>query len=164
RVDAAAARAVVAVVLQTRGESWLLPDEVARLLSAAGVNLPVQQIAAEGIEVIVSVVDDPTFGPLIGFGLGGTVVEVLKDTVFRITPLTDADAREMVRSIRGLPLLQGYRGQPLADLEAIEDLLLRISWLVEELPEIAEMDLKPVKVFEPGRGLAPIDVRVSVRR
>jgi len=163
RVDAAAARAVVAEVLQTRGESWLLPDEVARLLSAAGVHFPVQHIAAEGIEVIVSVVDDPTFGPLIGFGLGGTAVEVLKDTVFRITPLTDADAREMVRSIRGLPLLQGYRGQPLADLEAIEDLLLRISWLVEELPEIAEMDLNPVKVFEPGRGLAPIDVRVYVR-
>jgi acyl-CoA synthetase (NDP forming) len=153
----------VAEVLRTRGAGWLLPDEAARLLSAAGVNFPVQQIVAEGIEVIVSVVDDPTFGPLIGFGLGGPVVEVLKDTVFSITPLTDADVREMVRAIRGLPLLQGYRGRPPADLEAIEDLLLRISWLVEELPQIAEMDLNPVKVFEPGRGLTPIDVRVYVR-
>ncbi len=100
----------------------------------------------------------------IGFGLGGTAVEVLNDVVFRITPLTDVDAAEMVRAIRGLPLLQGYRGRPPADLAAVEDLLLRLSWLVEQAPEVREMDLNPVKVFEPGRGLAAIDVRVYVRR
>jgi acyl-CoA synthetase (NDP forming) len=123
----------------------------------------VQQMPAGGTEVIVGVVDDPNFGPLIGFGLGGTAAEVLQDAAFRITPLTDIDAREMVRSIRGLPLLQGYRGQPSADLEAIEDLLLRVSWLVEELPEVAELDLNPIKVFEPGRGLVPLDMRMYVR-
>jgi acyl-CoA synthetase (NDP forming) len=88
---------------------------------------------------------------------------VLNDVAFRITPLTDADAREMVRSIRSLPLLQGYRGRPPADLEAVEDLLLRISWLVEAVPEIAEMDANPVKVMAPGEGLALVDLRVYVR-
>lgn len=137
---------------------------VARLPAGAAVDgFLVQQMVTDGAEVIVGVVDDGIFGPLIGFGLGGTAVEVLNDVAFRITPLTDADAREMVRSIRGLPLLQGYRGRPAGDLAAIEDLLLRISWLVETAPEIAEMDANPVKVFEPGRGLALVDVRIHVR-
>ena len=69
----------------------------------------------------------------------------------------------MVRAIRGLPLLQGYRGRPAADLEAIDHLLLRISWLVEEVPQVSEMDLNPVKVFGPGPGLGPVDVRVYVK-
>jgi acetyl coenzyme A synthetase (ADP forming)-like protein len=123
----------------------------------------IQQAPAGGAEVLVGVVDDPNFGPLIGFGLGGMAAEVLQDNVFRITPLTDTDAKDMVRTIRGLPLLQGYRGQPPADLEAIEDLLLRVSWLVETVPEIDGLDLNPVKVFEPGRGLIPLNVQVYVR-
>ena len=123
----------------------------------------VQQMVEGGVETIVGVVDDANFGSLVGFGLGGTTVEVLNDIALRITPLTDTDAREMVRSIRGLPLLQGYRGRPPADLDALEELLLRISWLVEEVPQVSEMDLNPVKVLEPGRGPAPVDVRVYVR-
>lgn len=123
----------------------------------------VQQMVSGGAEVIVGVVDDGNFGPLVGFGMGGTAVEVLNDVAFRITPLTDVDAQEMVRSIRSLPLLQGYRGRPPADLEAVEDLLLRISWLVEAVPEIAEMDANPVKVMAPGEGLALVDLRVYVR-
>jgi acetate---CoA ligase (ADP-forming) len=124
----------------------------------------VQQMVSGGAEVIVGLVDDGVFGPLIGFGLGGTAVEILNDVAFRITPLTDSDAREMVRSIRSLPLLQGYRGRPPADLAAVEDLLLRISWLVETVPEIAEMDANPVKLFEPGQGLALVDVRIYARQ
>lgn len=124
----------------------------------------VQEMVTGGEEVIIGVADDPTFGPLIGFGLGGTMVELLKDVVFRITPLTDSDAAEMVRSIRGLPLLTGYRGRPATDLAAVEELLLRISWLVEAAPAIAEMDLNPVKVFEAGRGVCPVDVRIYVKQ
>jgi acetyl coenzyme A synthetase (ADP forming)-like protein len=123
----------------------------------------VQQMVEGGVETIVGVVEDPNFGPLVGFGLGGTTVEVLNDIALRITPLTDVDAREMVRSIRGLPLLQGYRGRPPADLAALEELLLRISWLVEEVPQVSEMDMNPVKVFAPGHGLAAVDVRIYVR-
>ncbi len=123
----------------------------------------VQRMVEGGAEVIAGVAEDPTFGPLVGFGLGGTAVEVLNDMSFRITPLTDTDAHDMVRAIRGLPLLQGYRGRPPADIAAIEQLLLRLSWLVEEVPEITEMDLNPVKVFAPGHGALPVDVRVFVR-
>jgi acetate---CoA ligase (ADP-forming) len=90
-------------------------------------------------------------------------VEVLKDMVFRITPLTDRDAREMLHAIRSAPLLQGYRGRPPADLDALTDLLLRVSWLVETVPEIAEMDLNPVMVREPGHGLTAVDARVRVQ-
>ncbi len=123
----------------------------------------VQQMVEGGVEALVGVVDDANFGPLIGFGLGGTAVEVLNDVAFRITPLTDTDAHDMVRAIRGLPLLEGFRGGPPTDIAAIEDLLLRVSWLVEETPAIAEMDINPVKVFEPGRGASPVDVRIFVR-
>jgi acyl-CoA synthetase (NDP forming) len=133
------------------------------LLSAIGVNPPAHQIDEEGTEILVRIVEDPTFGPLIGFGLKGTATEIFNDMAFSLTPLTDVDAQAMVRAIRGFPLLQGYRGQLPADLEAIEDLLLRLSWLVEELPAIATLELNPVKVFAVGKGLIPVTVQVSVR-
>ena len=133
---------------------------LARVPAGAEVEgLLVQQMITGGVVVIVGVVDDGTFGPLLGFGLGGTAVEDLNDVVFRITPLTDADAHEMIHAIRGLPFLQGYRGRPSADLAAIEDLLLRLSWLVEAVPEIVEMDANPVADFAAGEGLALVDVR-----
>jgi acetate---CoA ligase (ADP-forming) len=94
-----------------------------------------------GVELVIGVTQDPLFGPLIGFGLGGIHVEILKDVCFRITPITDRGTREMIRSIKGYRLLQGYRGHPPADIEALEDLLLRISRLVEEVPELVELDL-----------------------
>ena len=122
----------------------------------------VQPMVTGGTELVVGVTGDPLFGPLIAFGLGGIHVEVLKDVVFRITPLTDLDAEEMIRSIRGYRLLEGYRGHPPADREAIRDVLLRISRLVEEVPEIAELDINPLKAFEPGRGCLVVDARIRV--
>jgi acetyl coenzyme A synthetase (ADP forming)-like protein len=122
----------------------------------------VQPMFAGGVEVMVGVTQDPLFGPLIAFGLGGIHVEILADVCFRVTPLTDRDAAEMVRSIRGFRLLQGYRGHPPADLEAIEEMLLRLSRLVEELPEISEVDLNPVMVLPPGQGCRIVDARVRV--
>jgi len=115
------------------------------------------------VEVMVGATEDPSFGPLIAFGLGGIHVEILGDVCFRVAPLTDRDAREMVRAIRGYRLLQGYRGHAPADLEAIEEVLLRVSRLVEAVPEIAELDLNPVFALPPGQGCRIIDARMRVR-
>jgi acyl-CoA synthetase (NDP forming) len=102
------------------------------------------------------------FGPLVAFGLGGIHVEILGDVCFRVTPLTDRDAGEMVRAVRGYRLFQGYRGHPPADLAALEDVLLRVSRLVEEVPEIGELDLNPVFALPPGQGCRIVDARIRV--
>jgi acyl-CoA synthetase (NDP forming) len=120
-------------------------------------------MVTEGVETVVGMSQDPQLGPLLMFGLGGVQVELLRDVTFRIHPLTDRDAHEMVRSIRGFKLLEGFRGAPPGDLEALEILLLRISQLVDDLPEIAEMDLNPVKVLPPGRGCVVLDARIAIR-
>jgi acyl-CoA synthetase (NDP forming) len=124
----------------------------------------VQPMLSGGTEVMVGVTHDPLFGPLIAFGLGGIHVEILGDVQFRITPLTDRDAGEMVRKIKGYRLLQGYRGHPPADVEAIEDVLLRLSRLVEEIPEISELDLNPIFALPPGQGCRIVDARIRVNR
>jgi acyl-CoA synthetase (NDP forming) len=123
----------------------------------------VQSMVRGGVEVMAGVTQDPLFGPLVAFGLGGIHVEVLADVGFRVAPLTDRDAAEMVRGIRGFRLLEGYRGHPPADLEAIEEALLRLSRLAEEVPEIAEIDLNPIFAFPPGEGCRIADARVRVR-
>jgi acetate---CoA ligase (ADP-forming) len=122
----------------------------------------VQPMISGGVELMIGVTQDPSFGPLIAFGLGGIHVEILKDVCFRVTPITDRDANEMVRTIRGYRLLQGYRGHAPADITAIEDLLLRIARLVEEVPEIAELDLNPVIALAPGQGCLIVDARIRV--
>jgi acetyl coenzyme A synthetase (ADP forming)-like protein len=122
----------------------------------------VQAMIGGGTEVLVGMTHDPLFGPLIAFGLGGIHVEILGDVCFRVTPLTDQDAREMVHGIRGYRLFQGYRGHPPADVAALEDLLLRVSRLVEEVPEISELDLNPVFALPPGQGCRVVDSRIRV--
>ena len=122
----------------------------------------VQPMVAGGVEVMVGVSGDPLFGPLIAFGLGGIYVEILGDVCFRITPLTDRDAAEMVRKIRGYRLLEGYRGHPPADVDAIQEVLLRVSRLVEEIPEITELDLNPIFALPPGEGCRIVDARIRV--
>lgn len=122
----------------------------------------VQPMFSGGVEVMAGVTQDPLFGPLIAFGLGGIHVEILGDVRFRITPLTDRDAAEMVREIRGSRLLEGYRGHPSADVAALEDLLLRVSRLVEEITEIKELDLNPIFALPPGEGCRIVDARILV--
>jgi acyl-CoA synthetase (NDP forming) len=122
----------------------------------------VQPMVDGGTEVMVGVAQDPLFGPLIAVGLGGVHVEILGDVCFRVTPLTDADAAEMVRSIRGYRLFQGYRGHPAADVAAIEEVLLRVSRLVEEVHEVRELDLNPLFALPPGQGCRIVDARVRV--
>ena len=124
----------------------------------------VQPMVQEGTEAIVGMVHDPSFGPLVMFGLGGVQVELLKDVAFRIQPLSDHDARDLVRGVRGFPLLSGYRGSPPRDVPALEELLLRVSQLSGDHEDVAEMDLNPVKVLEPRRGCTIVDARIAVRR
>ncbi len=119
----------------------------------------VQEMAPEGVELIVGVVQDRQFGPLLACGAGGTSTELLGDVSVRLTPLSVADAREMLRSLRLFPLLDGYRGAPRCDVEGLEELLLRVSALVEAHPEVAEMDLNPVVALPDG----PIAVDARVR-
>jgi len=122
--------------------------------------LVVQQ-AKEGIEIIVGAMEDPTFGPTVMFGLGGIFAEVLNDVTFRIAPLERRDAEEMVREIKGYPLLTGLRGRASGDIGAVVDLLMGISQLLTEHPEIKELDLNPVRVYE--QGLLVLDARMMVK-
>ena len=123
----------------------------------------VQQYVEGGHEVLIGMTEDPNFGPLLVFGLGGVFVELIGDVAFRIQPLTDVDAREMINEVKSSQLLAGYRGGPAGDVPAVRDALLRVSRLIGDLPEIVEMDLNPVKVAEPGSGLSVVDARIKVR-
>ncbi|MGH3289003.1 MAG: acetate--CoA ligase family protein, partial [Streptosporangiaceae bacterium] len=121
----------------------------------------VQPMIAGGTEVIVGVADDHMFGPLVVFGLGGVATEVLADHAARLTPLTDTDADRLIGSIRSAPLLRGHRGSAPADLAALRDLLLRVSRLADDLPEVIELDLNPV-IARPD-GAFVVDARIKVR-
>jgi len=237
-MDLEAAKAVCEEALNRRGDGWLLPDEVDRLLKAAGIpaiptylctsedeavraaeqvgypvvaklasatlvhksewkgvrlnlkdadavreafrsmketlvaagrgeemlGVTIQPMAGDGAEVMIGMTEDPSFGPLIAFGLGGVTVELLGDVVFRITPLSDRDVWSMIKGIRGFKLLDGYRNMPKRDQNALAEILLRLSRLVEAVPAITEMDFNPVKVYEDGKGAQVLDARVMVKR
>jgi acetyl-CoA synthetase (ADP-forming) len=118
----------------------------------------VQEMAPPSTEVIVGAIKDPQFGHALMFGLGGVFVEVLKDVTFRIAPITEEEAREMISEVKAYPLLKGYRGMPPADIEAVVHILLNTSRLVSEHPEIKELDLNPIMVYE--KGAKTVDARI----
>jgi acetyl-CoA synthetase (ADP-forming) len=118
----------------------------------------VQEMAPSSTEVIVGSTKDPQFGPALMFGLGGIFVEVLKDVTFRIAPITEQDAREMITEVKAYPVLKGYRGQPPADINAIVKILLNTSKLVMDHQEIKELDLNPIIVYE--KGAKTVDARI----
>jgi acetyl-CoA synthetase (ADP-forming) len=118
----------------------------------------VEQLAPEGHEVIVGMAKDPQFGPALMFGLGGIFVEVLKDVSFRIAPLTEYDAREMIQEIKGYPVLTGIRGQKPADINSLVDIILKVSKLVTEHVEIEQLDLNPIFVYQEGAII--VDARI----
>jgi len=122
------------------------------------VGVSVQKMAKQGIEVIIGMTKDAQFGPVIMFGLGGILVEVLKDVSFRIVPMTKRDASEMITEIKGYPILKGYRGQDPADIPYLEDLIVKVSEFVDKNPEIKELDLNPVFAYKDG-ALA-VDARI----
>ncbi len=123
----------------------------------------VQQQAPKGRECLVGVSRDPQLGPLIGFGMGGIYVEVLKDVVFRLAPLSQQEAQEQIESIRSFPILRGVRGQAPADIPSILDTLLRTSQLVVDFPEIVEMDINPLMVYDQGQGAIVLDARIILQ-
>ncbi len=125
-------------------------------------GVTIQPMVSDGTETIVGLVDDPSFGPLIGVGLGGVNVEVLGGVQFRVGPLTDRDADELLRGMRGFALLNGVRGRPKADIDSLAEVILRVSRLAEDVPEILELDLNPVIVLAEGRGCRIVDARMKV--
>ena len=121
-------------------------------------SVSVQKMARLGVEVIVGVSEDTQFGPVLMFGLGGVLVEILKDVAFRIVPLTRRDVGEMVREIKGYPLLEGYRGQEAVDVAELEEMIIKVSNFVEKNPDVEELDLNPV--FAYSDSAVAVDARV----
>jgi acyl-CoA synthetase (NDP forming) len=118
----------------------------------------VEEFAAKGVEVIVGALKDPQFGPALMFGLGGIFVEVLKDVSFRVAPITKYDAQEMIREIKGYPILTGVRGQEACDVKALMSILLQVSKLVIDYPVINQLDLNPI--FSYPNGAKCVDARI----
>jgi acyl-CoA synthetase (NDP forming) len=123
-------------------------------------GVQVQEMVSNAREIIIGMNRDPQFGPLVMFGLGGIYVEVLKDVTFRVAPMSRLQANEMVSAIRSFKLLTGVRGQAASDLDAVVDAILRISQLVTDFPEIAELDINPLLVREQGQGAVAVDMRL----
>jgi acetyl coenzyme A synthetase (ADP forming)-like protein len=122
----------------------------------------VQRMAEPGAEMIVGVVHDPQFGPVVACGAGGVLVELVRDVSLRVTPLSREDASAMVRELKTYPLLEGYRGSPVRDVAALEDVILRIGALVDDFPAISELDLNPVLVHEHGATIVDARIRMGV--
>ncbi|HTK15915.1 MAG TPA: GNAT family N-acetyltransferase [Acidimicrobiia bacterium] len=134
--------------------------EMERSLGDAMGGAVVQQMVPPGVETIVGITHDPSFGPLVMFGLGGVTAELLADRAFRIVPITDEDAHDLVRSLRGSPLFFGYRGSAEVDVGALENLLMRVGHLADELADVAEMDLNPVIVGPDG--VVAVDAKIRI--
>jgi acyl-CoA synthetase (NDP forming) len=136
----------------------MLSSVKAKLPQAHIEGVSIQKMAAPGIEIIIGMTKDAQFGPVLMFGLGGILVEVLKDVSFRLVPLNARDAAEMVREIKGFALLQGFRGQDPVSLPAIEECLLKVSQFIEANPNIKELDLNPLLGYK--NGVLAVDARI----
>ena len=149
---------------ETGGVALNLADEEAVREAATRISPPVivQPMVKGGVELLAGVVQDPTFGPLVAFGPGGVLAELIGEAGFRIAPLTDADAEELLHQEKTGLLVEGYRGATPADPAALTDLIHRLSRLGEDLPEVAELDLNPV--IAGLDGCVVVDARVRVRR
>jgi len=130
--------------------------------SLEGVQL--QQMLSGGKEVIIGMVKDPTFGPMLMFGLGGVYVEILKDVQFAIAPVDEEEARGMVTGIKTYPVLAGARGEKPSDIDALVDAILRVSRLVCDFPEIEEFEINPMMVLEEEKGAFAVDMRLTLKK
>lgn len=158
--DAGGVRLSLAGAVEVRSHA----RDMAEAVRASGHDVSgflVQPMAPRGVELLVGMVNDPAFGPVVACGAGGTAVELLKDVAVGVAPLTDRDASEMVRSLRTFPLLDGYRGAAKCDVRAVEDALLRVSAMVERHPEIAELDANPLVALPDGAIIVDARVRVE---
>jgi acyl-CoA synthetase (NDP forming) len=127
-----------------------------------GVQL--QPMLSGGREVIIGMIRDPTFGPMLMFGLGGVYVEILKDVRFAIAPVNEKEARDMITGIKTYPLLAGARGSKPSDIDALEDTIIKVSRLVCDFPEIEEFEINPMMVFEKGMGALAVDMRLTLKK
>jgi acetyl coenzyme A synthetase (ADP forming)-like protein len=155
----------VALGLEGPSATTAAAREMAERVASAALTLEgfvVQEMVPGGVEMLVGVAHDPLFGPVVACSAGGTTVELVRDVAVRVTPITDLDAGEMVRSLRTFPLLEGFRGSPKVDVPALEDVILRVSALVDHHPSIAEMDCNPVMVLP--HGALVVDARVRVQQ
>ncbi|MBU7014466.1 MAG: acetate--CoA ligase family protein [Theionarchaea archaeon] len=150
----------VKVGLQSREDTKAGFKEIKEAAQSRGTfaGVIVYHMQDQGTEIIIGVTYDAQFEHALMFGLGGVFVEVLRDISFRLIPITEQDAREMVREIKGHPVLAGVRGQPPRDIEAVVDALLKVSLLIEDNPQIRELDLNPVFVYD--KGVSIIDARI----
>ncbi len=153
--------------LKTAAQVGKAYDDIMKSIKAAFPNakiegVSVQSMARPGVEVIIGMSKDAQFGPVLMFGLGGVLVEILKDVAFRIVPLVKRDAKEMIREIKGFPLLQGYRGSEPVDVENLENMLLKVSEFIEKTPEIKELDLNPIFAYKDGA--VAVDARVILEK
>ena len=151
--------------LRSRDEVGAAYDEILRNSKAAVADarikgVAVQHMAPQGTEVIVGMTTDPQFGPVMMFGLGGIMVEVLKDVSFRLVPLNDKDAGQMISEIKGRPILDGVRGQPASDIEALKATIVKVAAFVEQHPEVRELDLNPVFAYPDGA--VAVDARIVI--
>jgi acetyltransferase len=138
-------------------------DRVRQRMADARVwGVMVQRQIEPGREVIIGINRDPIFGPILMFGLGGIHVEVLRDVTFRLCPVTPSDAHEMISEIRGIGLLRGARGQAPADIDAIVDVICRVSALAADFPEVSELDINPLIVLDRGQGAVAADIRIGI--
>jgi acetyltransferase len=117
-----------------------------------------------GREVIIGMVRDPQFGPVITFGLGGIFVEIMKDVTQRIAPLTEAQVTKMISSIRAFPILSGARGRKPADIKSLKNVIYRVAQISLDFPEISELEINPVMVADEGKGCGAVDALVTIRR
>jgi acetyltransferase len=127
-------------------------------------GVQVQKMNPKGRELIIGMSRDLTFGPMIMFGLGGIFVEVLKDVSFRLAPMSRKDVQEMITETKAAALLRGVRGEPPADINSVVDMILRVSQLVTEFPEIQEMDINPLFAYNEGAGSSALDVKISIKQ
>ena len=149
--------------LKTKEDVEKAYDELMDIPSQMEKKVSVQKMADEPItELIIGMTTDAQFGPALMFGIGGILVELLEDVSFRIAPITEYDAKEMIHEIKGFPILDGYRGKPKADIDAIVDTLLKISDLVVKNEEIFEMDLNPVFIYD--KGMSCVDARIILKK
>ena len=139
-------------------------SNVKKYMPSAKINgISIQEMIESKKETIIGINKDPQFGPMIMFGLGGIYVEILKDVSFRIAPISQTDAREMIEEIKTVKLLKGVRGEKPSDIESIVEVLLKISQLVTDFPDIIEMDINPLFVKEEGKGSIAGDVRIRIQ-
>jgi acyl-CoA synthetase (NDP forming) len=152
----------VALDLKTEREVLAAHKRLAKKFAKAKPDFILQEYMKGGREVIMGIKGNEGVAPMLMFGLGGVFVETMKDVQFRLAPLSEEDAFDMIRSVKGYPILEGVRGEKAADIARLAEILIGLSQMASDFPEIDEMDINPILAFEKGKGAAVVDARIKV--